>query len=71
MNHIVWMLMLFAPGEGTDAIENIPTKAECERLKERLAPQGMCVSVNRFIPRKPGTPPVLQAPRLRKTYSVS
>jgi hypothetical protein len=42
------MLMLFGPGDHR-AIEDIPTQTQCEVLKARIAPEGMCVKVNKFV----------------------
>ena len=54
MGYVVWMLMLFGPGtdevpSGRSAIEDIPTRSQCELLKERIAPEGMCVAVHKFV----------------------
>ena len=56
MGYVVWMLMLFGPGT-----DEVPARAgrplkisrrglyECELLKERIAPEGMCVAVHKFV----------------------
>jgi len=54
LGYVVWMLMLFGPGTDEapnrqSAIEDIPTQSQCELLKERIAPEGMCVAVNKFV----------------------
>ena len=67
MGYVVWMLMLFGPGtdevpSGPSAIEDIPTRSECELLKERIAPEGMCVAVHKFVsPRRMKTIPRAQS----------